>query len=357
MIYELKLPIYTEGIDSVTDCWIYNRLAIIKTSPYYRDWIASHYNLYSASGNFHFGETKIYSPSYHEEILQRRPLKVFEMNSSNIVDILRNEIENGYYIIMHIKPCISEEYYHEVLFYGFDNCKEQFFCVGLANRGFETICIDYLHMKNTINDIKKYYLNNSFRGMELSLNFQYPATAMKLNPSYKPDNCPFEAYLKIKKELEGKVCIMDCPKEMGDYNFSQDHYHYIGIACLDAFKEVLQATINGDKFVNWFRGLTSAAKKLYEHRCMIKTSMEYIMEKWEFALNNKANLAFENYNECVLESEKWLNLCLKYELNQDKEILKHIIGEIPSAFLKEKESLNTFLYNSIDWERFNNNFI
>ncbi len=24
--------------------------AIIKTSPYYRDWIASHYNLYSASG-------------------------------------------------------------------------------------------------------------------------------------------------------------------------------------------------------------------------------------------------------------------------------------------------------------------
>ena len=93
MIYELKLPIYTEGIDSVTDCWIYNRLAIIKTSPYYRDWIASHYNLYSASGNFHFGETKIYSPSYHEEILQRRPLKVFEMNSSNIVDIRNRQIK------------------------------------------------------------------------------------------------------------------------------------------------------------------------------------------------------------------------------------------------------------------------
>ena len=80
----LKLPIHIEDIDSVTDCWIYNRLAIIKTSPYYKDWIASHYNLYSDSSNFHFGEVNIYPPSYHEEILQRKSLRVFHMDSSNI---------------------------------------------------------------------------------------------------------------------------------------------------------------------------------------------------------------------------------------------------------------------------------
>ncbi len=40
---KFELPIHIEDVDSVTDCWIYNRLAIIKTSPYYKDWIASHW--------------------------------------------------------------------------------------------------------------------------------------------------------------------------------------------------------------------------------------------------------------------------------------------------------------------------
>lgn len=350
-----KLPIHIEDVDSVTDCWIYNRLAIIKTSQYYRDWIASHYNLYSDAGNFHFGEMNMYPPSYHEEILQRKPLKVFDMNSPNIVDTLKDNLKSGYYIIMYIKPYINEDHYHEVLFYGFDDSKGQLISVGLAERGFRTICIDYSHMEATIEDIKKYYLDRPFRGMELSINFQYPATAMKLNPTYKPDNCAFESYLKIRKELDGKICIIHHPKEIGDYGYH--HYHYMGIACLDAFKEVLQTEINGDKFCDWFRGLTSAAKKLYEHRCMIKTSMEYIIEKWEIALTDEANSALVKYNDCVQVSEKWLNLCLKYEFNQDKEILKHIIDEIPSTFLKERAALDTFLYHGIDWERFDNNYI
>ena len=60
---KITLPIHIDDVESVTDCWIYNRLAIIKTSPYYRDWMASHYNLCSGSGNFHFGEINMYPPS------------------------------------------------------------------------------------------------------------------------------------------------------------------------------------------------------------------------------------------------------------------------------------------------------
>ena len=90
---------------------------------------------------------------------------------------------------------------------------------------------------------------------------------------------------------------------------------------------------------------------------MIKTSMEYIIEKWEIALTDEANSALGKYIDCVQVSEKWLNLCLKYEFNQDKKILKYIIDEIPTAFLKEKAALDTFLYHSIDWERFDNNYI
>lgn len=330
-------------------------MAIIKTSPYYRDWIASHYNLYSIAGNFHFGEMYMYPPAYHEEILQRKPLKVFNINSTNIVDTLKDNLKNGYYIIMYIKTYINKEHYHEVMFYGFDDSKGQLFSVGAAQRGFHTIFIDYSYMEATIEDIKRYYLDRPFRGMELSINYQYPLTALKLNPNYKADNCAFEAYLKIFKEADGKLCIMQYPKEIGDYSYYNDRY--MGIACMDAFKEVLQTTINGGKFSDWFRGITSAAKKLYEHRCMIKTSMEYIIEKWAIALTDEADSALVKYNDCVLVSEKWLNLCLKYEFNQNKEILKHIIDEIPAAFLKEKEALSEFLDKGIDREKFDTNFI
>lgn len=352
---KIKLPIHIDDVESVTDCWIYNRLAIIKTSPYYRDWIASHYNLYSNSGNFHFGEINLYTPSYHEEILQRRPLRVFEMNSLNIVDILKREIKNGYYIIMHIKPYINEDYFHEALFYGFDDNTKNFISVGIQSRSFQSIYIDYSHLENTIEDIKNSYIYNSFRGMELSMNFQYPSTALKLNPSFKPSNCAYEAYLKLQRELDGKLCITQYPKTLNEYGYH--HHHYMGITCLDAFKETLQREINGDPFNDWFRGITSAAKKMYEHRCMIKTSMEYIIEKWSIALTDKAIIAAKKYSVCILLSEKWLNLCLKYEINQDKKTLKRIINDIPEAFLKEKEALNEFLYEGIDWVKFNTYFI
>lgn len=105
----LKLLIHIEDVDSVTDCWIYNRLAIIKTSPYYKDWIASHYNLHVNSGyNFHFGDVSMYPPAYHEEILQRKPIRVLDFSPENIIEKLKKYLKNGYYIIMHIKP-ISKE--------------------------------------------------------------------------------------------------------------------------------------------------------------------------------------------------------------------------------------------------------
>lgn len=45
MLEKLELPIEIENIDCVSKCWIYNRMAIRKISPYYRDWIASQYNI------------------------------------------------------------------------------------------------------------------------------------------------------------------------------------------------------------------------------------------------------------------------------------------------------------------------
>ena len=66
----IKLPVHFD-IVTVTECWTFNRLTIIGNSPYYIDWIASHYNLYNSVYNFHFGDVSMHPPSYQEEILQK----------------------------------------------------------------------------------------------------------------------------------------------------------------------------------------------------------------------------------------------------------------------------------------------
>lgn len=101
MLEKLELPIEIENIDCVSKCWIYNRMAIIKISPYYRDWIASHYNLIASNG---FGfEFENVTPTYHEEILMREPVHMFHLTKQNIVDKLKGYLRDGYYVNMMIK--------------------------------------------------------------------------------------------------------------------------------------------------------------------------------------------------------------------------------------------------------------
>ena len=66
VINSFVLPLKIGDIESVTECWTYNRLTIVKNSPYYRDWIASHYNLFVDSKlyNFTFGENNKIFPTY-----------------------------------------------------------------------------------------------------------------------------------------------------------------------------------------------------------------------------------------------------------------------------------------------------
>ena len=359
MIEKNELPIHIENIESVTECWTYNRLTIVKNSPYYRDWIASHYNLYVDTKlyNFTFGENNKISPSYYEEILLRQPLCLFELTRDNVVMTLKEQLKNRYYLILFIKPYKDDDYFHEMLFYGYDDNEQNFLTVGLKDRQFQTITFQYSYIENTIEEVKNFFLNKQEYGMKLSLIYQYPFTAFKLNPAYDPVNCPFEAYKKLINELNGKVIFKNSIFEIDVYEDKEYAQIYTGINCLVAFRQVLQNEIRGNAFSPWFRGITSATKKLLEHRRMVKLSMEYLLEKWDKALNENAVSGAEDYSLCITTVEKWLNMCLKYEQSQDKALLERIFEEVPDALEKEKKSLESFVNHGVDWELFNKNYI
>ena len=352
----VTLPIHASDIECVTDCWIYNRLAIIKTSPYYKDWIASHYDLFmDVSYSFHFGETSVIPAYYHDTILERKPLQFYQFTQDNIINNIKALILKKYYVIMYIKTDADEEIYHEALFFGFNDRKKILLATGLKDNKFQTIEYQYDYIKDTLEDVQ-----NNLRGyfewvMELCTNYQYPATAFKLNKDYDPQNCPFEAYLKLRNELYGECHMKQKLSKFGEYKESGVFYR--GISCLYALILVLNREINEKKFPSGYRGVVQATKKINEHQKMILHSIEYLIEKWGSAMNKKSYCYASDYSQCCRETEKWLNMTIKYQYTGDKELLKRIVPEIPNIMDKEQKILEEFLYHNFDETIFLKDFV
>lgn len=351
MTERLELPIQIEDIDCVSKCWIYNRMAIVKTSPYYRDWVASHYNLIASSG-FGFGFENV-TPAYHEEILIRKPVHLFHLTKQNIVDKLKGYLRDGYYVNMMVKQYKNEDYIHEVVFYGFDDSTECFMVVGLEERIFQAMSFSYSYIEDMIEEVQEVFFKDEGRGMKLALGFQYPVTIFRLNPNFNPDNCVFEAYRKIERELKGEFYDLHFAGEFAEYKSHPYGYRYKGICCLDIFKKMLEIEIRGEEFHQWFVGITRETRTLVEHRQMMKKSLDYIIDKWELAVTDAARESAKGYGECSTTATTWLNLCLKYELTKDKRLLERIVEQVPGIYAKEKQCLEVFISEGIDKEKLN----
>lgn len=354
----VELPINMDNVECVTECWTYNRMIILKTSPYYEDWIASHYNLYAAKNNknnyrFLFGETHIYTPDYYDDILIRRQIKYFEQTVDGFVDMLKSEIQNGYYINIMLKPFPEKEWTHEIVLYGYNDNEKVFKAVGLEKRIFKKKDYSYTFFENILPLMKEHFQDKQGKGMELSLEFQYPISAFRLREDFCSDGCVFGAFRKIKAELYGEILVKESLKAEGTYE--QTATIYRGISCLDALSSYINEILEGKAFDG---ALVSSIKKLYEHRKMIMVSMKYIQKKWESSIDlNILVDCITTYEQCYLVVEKWVNMALKYELTEKKELLKKILDQIPEVIGKEYRSLNKFTNQCIEWMKFNKKHI
>ena len=356
-----KLPININDLDVITECWTFNKLAIIKTSAYYRDWIASHYNLFSATDPYYlfWGELWLYPPSYTDSILLRKPLRLFSFTRENIVLQLKKQLQDGYYITIPVKHDVNDTRYHEVLLYGFDDNNQHFLFVGRNEHTFVPMTISYTNIEEAIEEIQNHYLEEDRFGMDMSLDNYNPVTAFKLNPGFQPDNCVFEAFYKIKRELEGGRHDLYVPNNAVGSNAIQHRWN--GIHCFTTYQDILEKEINGEVLAEdldtKFRIITLSSKKILEHQKMMLVSLEYVVEKWGSSMNSKAIECVEEYRECLQYVGKWLNLCIKYQYTSNISLLKKIVNEIPQIVSREMNCLNIFINESINWKDFNLNNI
>ncbi len=343
---KIKLPLERESVAVVTECWLYNRLAIIQASRYAEDWIASHYNLYMApDGNFLFGDMEIDLPSYHDEILQRRQIRLCSLSKENIVDTLRNNIQNNRYIVMFVK--MNEKHYHEVLLYGFDDEAQAFETVGLSQYRFGAAQISYAYMVETIDDIKR-HLYYEYESIDISSRYQFYVTAFSIQPTYVTDGCVFGAYEKIQHEVCGKTIQSQTGKGYND-NAAPPQTSYTGIACLRGLWKMLDTEIRHGEFHPVFRGLVNNVHTIYEHRSMLYQSMQYICKKWNIDCKNQAYQSMDEYGVCCQRTQRWLNMTIKYEQTGDPQPLHNIMREIPEAYDEEYQCLEGFRKAAEAW--------
>lgn len=352
----VTLPINMDHVECVTECWTYYKLIVLKTSPYYEDWIASHYSIYTTNQfNFRFGETWMYTPDYYDAILRSKPVHLFGMTESNIVDKLKAELSNGYYLTVVIRPNKDEDWYHEVIFYGYNDEEKVFYVIGRENYTFQKQTCSYKYMEDILQDLHDNFRKREQKGMEMSLQYQYPICAFKLRDDYSNDNCVFLAYRKLINELEG-VCFQNGKKNT-TWLFKVCSRVYRGISCLNGLVDMIHKIMAGEDMEPGCQGIVIAIQKLYEHRRMMIISMRYMLRKWEKAMKPRAAECISKYEECCNVVEKWGNMAIKYGLTKNEELLRRIIAEVPEVYEKEYNILNDFVNDCLDWEEFNNNYI
>ena len=148
------LPIAIKDNPIVSACWTFAKTAIIKTSPYAEDWMASHLQLYmDHTFCTYFGESNsMYPPGYYDDILHTKNLDVFSINTDNIIPTIKGNLDEGRYILLRTNWNTAdkrEPRFHEVLIYGYDDEKQVFFVPLMEDRIFVPAEVSFEHIKTS----------------------------------------------------------------------------------------------------------------------------------------------------------------------------------------------------------------
>ena len=159
------------------------------------------------------------------------------------------------------------------------------------------------------------------------------------------EGCVFGAFHKLRVELDAK-CYGEGIRDVNSWT-------YTGINCLLAWEDLIHEILNNNPSISKFLQVDLVIKLLHEHRKLMLVSMKYVQKKWEKAFGEE----FENniliYQECCNKVEIWKNLVIKYQITNDKTILRRIAAEIPLVYKKEHDCLDNMVNHCIDWDRFN----
>lgn len=331
-----------------SECSVFEKLAIIQTSPHQEAWLASHLRLFYDSnyGNCRFGEwNALYTQDYYEDILQIEEVPIFRYPQDSVVEIIKQCIDDGFYALVEINwsEDAADPYYHEALFYGYDDDRELLFAPKTEESIWRESLWPYKQVRTAHRQFLAYLDEHPDHRLYYTTHYQYPFSKIRLRDTYSPSRAPYMAMENIVNEVWGKkIDIQDFDAAQAVLSHNR---FYRGLACLMGMKDKLDRLIETPEPDSF---LASGFIRLYEHRALLLLSMEYIEKAWE--IEKEAVAAYiDDYRRCCDRAQKWYGMAFKYNRTEDIEILQRIRNEISTAYQQEYNTLCDFYSASHAW--------
>lgn len=347
---EIRLPIELNTA-VITECWTFEKLAVIQTSPLGEDWLATHLSLYMDSTfSCYFGDGESpYDLSYYEDILCMEEIPLYPLSEEETLDLIRQNLREGRYIMVMLYQGKNGQDgrgdYHEALLYGYDDEKKHFFTPALQATKLVERELPFETVLQSLVRLKAHMIRIPEDRFIWSRDYQHPLSSIRIRNDYVP-NQVYCAMKKIVPEVWGKtVAVTELDKHMRLYG---EKTVYKGLGCLYGLRKALQRRLNGEALPPEFRGFSRNLKKMLEHRQNLLHTMRYVMDRWNIR-DEEMGAHVRDYNACCERTEKWMNIAIKAEMTGRTDLYACIAEEIPGAYRDEYWLLGDFYNRCVTW--------
>lgn len=324
-----------------TECWTYNKLCILETSPFAEAWISSNFGIYMDSDYLvFFGRTNnAFYLNEYSSILDIIELDYWRNPPNTIINTIENEISKGNYMIVYLMLSVENHRIHEFVFYGFDSEKHELYTLMLDGGKFKEKMVSYDWFTTHYKDLYDYHLYAPDNIAWFGANF-FPITKVKLRDDFNNSICFVESMRRFSEELYGKKIMMYNPIT------SKEEQYLTGVECLNGIslrvKEYIRDKqfIHGDVLKKLSFELRRNICKLYEHQCIVNKSMKWIYHQIG---NQDDNNYIQSHGILCEKIEELAMLAVKFEISGNWMNIDKIDKEFKNLYGNLKESLSGFI--------------
>ena len=349
MVIRLPIELNTAVI---TECWTFEKLAMIQAAPCGDAWLASHLSLcMDPHFSCYFGDWDThYSPSYYDDVLSVREIPLYSSPEADLLDRMQAHIRDGRYVmaILHHGPDDRDDRnaYHESLLYGYDSDRRVFFAPVLRNTELVEGELPFESVLASLSRLKAHMIAVPDDRFFWASGYQFPLSCITVRTDYVPN--PYAVLQKFIPEIWGNTMVLtELDMDMQPYG---EKAVYRGLGCLWGIREALTAYRKGEPMPDGFIGFVRNFKKLCEHRRLFLHSMHYMVRQWSIH-NEDVDTCVRVYSACVDRVETWLSLSIKAEITRTPSLLSRIVDEIPAAYREEFLMLSDFYNRCLIWYR------
>lgn len=334
-----KLPVKVKS-SVQTECWTYNKLAIIEAHRSGVAWTSSHFGLFMGPDyRLLFGKiNKIFDLNYFSDILSFNEINYWTAPPDRLIDILIENLQNDIYMIIYMQFNVREPKVHEYLFYGFDTEQKNLFFLQNVEGSFREEKMSFDLAKEYYKNYYDFHLTFPCQMTKSIANF-FPVTKVALKNDFNEDICVIETLRRFEEERYG-VSYIDSEAQN-----NETAYYFTGLKCVIGMKMRVaqyirdQQFIKGDILQELSFDMQRNFNKLYEHDCIVLKSMYWLMNALKY---DGEQQGIDEYKNSLKVVNKIAALSIKFWITGNWNNIYRIRDLIDNLYERQEQAMDMF---------------